>query len=79
MLKIDFHTHPLAHKHYPDIVPCAKLDEHDKRAVEAMIQWGISRGLDGIAITDHNQFTSGLSDDQAALRLPLLPVCRQAR
>ena len=73
MLKIDFHTHPLAHKHYPDIVPCAKLDEHDKRAVEAMIQWGISRGLDGIAITDHNQFTSGLyGKDYAAKKgLPI--------
>ena len=58
--KIDFHTHPLHHQHYPDPAHERALTVSDMYAVGDMVLWGLARKLDGIAITDHNQFTSGL-------------------
>lgn len=58
--RADFHTHPLDHLHYPDVKPNAALTSCDKKAIQDMVTLGIHRGLDVIAITDHDQFTSGL-------------------
>lgn len=58
--RVDFHTHPLSHLHYPDVKPTAELTNGDRKAIQDMVALGIHRGLDAMAITDHDQFTSGL-------------------
>lgn len=64
--RADFHTHPLSHVHYPVVKPNADLTSDDKKAIKDMIALGIYRGLDVIAITDHDQFSSGLYAAQYA-------------
>lgn len=56
MKKVDFHTHPLDHKYYYNFGARPDLTEFEKKAVREMILLGIERGLDGIAITDHEVF-----------------------
>lgn len=57
MKKVDFHCHPLSHRYYFQGLAPKSLTDYDKAAVERMIQDGIRRGLDGIALTDHNMAT----------------------
>lgn len=59
-LKVDFHTHPLGHIHYSDVVTTTRMEEYEKDLVQEMIRIGIRRGLDAIALTDHNDFRAGL-------------------
>lgn len=56
--KADLHCHPLVHKHYPELAWEAALDKEDMSSIHKMLNLAISRGLDVVAITDHNQFTS---------------------
>lgn len=74
--RIDCHTHPLAHTYYPKIIPKVELTSIDKMSIESMIKSGISRGLDAIAITDHNVCTSGLYGKKYAKdnNLPIIVV-----
>lgn len=74
--RIDCHTHPLDHTYYPAVIPRLKLTSMDKMRIESMIQSGIERGLDAIAITDHNVCTSGLYGKKYANdnNLPIIVV-----
>lgn len=74
--RIDCHTHPLDHTYYPKIIPRLELTSMDKTRVELMIKSGIERGLDAIAISDHNVCTSGLYGKKYANEnnLPIIVV-----
>ena len=58
-LKIDFHTHPLGHLYYPEVVTSTQMDAYEKSLIQQMIRIGIKRDLDAIALTDHNDFRGG--------------------
>ena len=58
-LKIDFHTHPLGHLYYPEVVTTTQMDAYEKSLIQQMIRIGIKRDLDAIALTDHNDFRGG--------------------
>ena len=77
--KADCHTHPLEHRYYPGINMWRMLDRSDERAVEYMVKSGIERGLDVIAITDHNICSSGFYGKEYAevndLPIIVLPGC----
>ena len=77
--KADCHTHPLEHRYYPGINMWRMLDRSDERAIEYMVKSGIERGLDVIAITDHNICSSGFYGKEYAeinaLPIIVLPGC----
>lgn len=59
-MRIDCHTHPLAHRYYYDRQTPKMLTEQDKKDIKAVVSMGAERGLDAIAITDHDLPLSGL-------------------
>ena len=77
--KADCHTHPLEHNYYPGIIMLKMLSRSDEFAIETMVTLGIHRGLDVIAITDHNICSSGFYGKEYAevnaLPIIVLPGC----
>jgi predicted metal-dependent phosphoesterase TrpH len=76
---IDCHTHPLSHAYYPETAFRMPLDYVDKALIEQMVKMSIERGLDAVAITDHNMCTSGMYAKRYAkengLPIVVLPGC----
>lgn len=72
MPSADLHLHPLDHKYYF----CAdkthlrdlKLDEEDRANIRALVDWCVqARGLDVIAVTDHDMIQSSLYAQEYAM------------
>lgn len=57
---IDFHTHPLNHRYYFDSLHPDALSERDMADILGLVAQGRERGLDAIAVTDHDLALSGL-------------------
>lgn len=57
---VDLHTHPLNHRYYYDGLRPDALSERDKADILGLIAQGRERGLDAIAVTDHDLALSGL-------------------
>lgn len=70
---IDFHTHPLNHRYYYDGLRPAALTGRDMADILGLLAQGAERGLDALAVTDHDLALSGLwAAEEAARRgLPL--------
>ena len=74
-MRIDCHTHPLAHRYYYDGQHPETLTERDKNDIKAMLELAIRRGLDAVAVTDHDLALSGLWASEYARRaMPSLRV-----
>lgn len=75
----DFHTHPLAHRYYYEGIRPDDLTDRDRQDIVCVLQLSVDRGLDAVAITDHDLALSGLWARQYALekRMPLrvIPGC----
>jgi predicted metal-dependent phosphoesterase TrpH len=73
---IDFHTHPLNHRYYYDGLQPAALTERDKADIRGLLAQGVERGLDAIAVTDHDLALSGLwaADEARRLGLPITVI-----
>ncbi len=60
----DLHIHPLAHKYYfsmTDGFSKVALDDEDKQTIRAVVDWCChKRGLDAIALTDHDMIQASL-------------------
>ena len=64
MIKSDYHIHPLNHR-YRDVQPAdlrkIQLTEDDRACVRAVVDWCVyERGLNSIALTDHDMTTAGI-------------------
>jgi predicted metal-dependent phosphoesterase TrpH len=57
---VDLHTHPLNHRYYFDGLRPDALGERDKADILGLLAQGRERGLDAIAVTDHDLAISGL-------------------
>lgn len=70
-MKIDCHTHPLAHRYYYDRHTPQALTDQDKKDITAVLSMGIDRGLDAIAVTDHDLSLAGFWARQYAEKTDL--------
>jgi predicted metal-dependent phosphoesterase TrpH len=59
-MRVDLHTHPLGHRYYYDRTCPHSLTPKDEQDIISLIAMGRERGLDVIAITDHDLALSGL-------------------
>lgn len=61
-MKVDLHTHPLNHKYYGVRYPeSIALTDQDKVKIEKFVNWCKDiRGLDAVALTDHDMIQSGV-------------------
>jgi hypothetical protein len=59
-MRVDLHTHPLGHRYYYDRACPRSLTPKDEQDIIGLIDMGRERGLDAIAITDHDLALSGL-------------------
>ncbi|HWQ61201.1 MAG TPA: hypothetical protein VN521_02760, partial [Negativicutes bacterium] len=57
---VDLHTHPLNHRYYFDGLRPDALSERDKADILGLVAQGRERGLDALAVTDHDLALSGL-------------------
>lgn len=57
---IDLHTHPLNHRYYYDSLRPDALSDKDKADILGLLAQGRERGLDALAVTDHDLALSGL-------------------
>lgn len=61
LLTADLHLHPLNHRYYPASPPANGLSDDDRDAIRTVVDWCAGpRGLDVIAITDHDMILPGL-------------------
>jgi len=78
-MRVDCHTHPLSHKYYYQGIYPSILDAEYYECIRQVLEMGIERKLQAIAITDHDSAISGLWARQYAMdnQLPLivLPGC----
>lgn len=74
-MRIDCHTHPLAHRYYYDGQCPDALTERDKQNIISVLDMAVQRGLDAVAVTDHDLALSGLwAREYAEQAMPLLRV-----
>lgn len=74
-MRIDCHTHPLAHRYYYDRQHPDSLSEKDKQDIAAVLEMALERGLDAVAVTDHDLALSGLwAKEHAKQAFPTLQV-----
>ena len=59
-MRVDLHTHPLSHRYYYDGVNPGALSERDKTDIAGLLRQAAERGLDAVAVTDHDFALSGL-------------------
>ncbi|MDR7866815.1 MAG: hypothetical protein RIN56_08335 [Sporomusaceae bacterium] len=73
---IDFHTHPLNHRYYYDGLRPETLTARDREDIRGLLAQGVERGLDAIAVTDHDLALSGLwaAAEARRLELPIIVV-----
>lgn len=78
-MRIDFHTHAVAHRYSYDGTIPACLSSKDQEDIRGLIDLGLQRGLDAIGITDHDLALTGLWAANYALAnsLPIriIPGC----
>lgn len=76
---IDFHTHPLNHRYYYDGRCPATLTDRDRSDILGLLAQAGERGLDAVAVTDHDLALSGLwaAAEARRRRLPIrvIPGC----
>ena len=70
MLKSDYHIHPLNHR-YRDVPPAdlrsIQLTEDDRACVRTVVDWCVyERGLNSIALTDHDMTAAGIYGQEYA-------------
>lgn len=74
-MRIDCHTHPLAHRYFYDGQHPEELTDRDKEDIKGVLSMAVERKLDAVAITDHDLFLSGLwASEYAENFLPELQV-----
>lgn len=75
-MRIDCHTHPLAHRYYYDRQHPDELTMRDEEDIKNVLTMASKRALDAVAITDHDLALSGLWAKEYAKRekLPLIVV-----
>ncbi|MDU4961198.1 MAG: hypothetical protein E6X17_11130 [Sporomusaceae bacterium] len=74
-MRIDCHTHPLAHRYYYDGQPPEELTRKDQADIISVLNMAVERGLDAVAVTDHDLALSGLwASCYARANLPRLRV-----
>jgi predicted metal-dependent phosphoesterase TrpH len=74
-MRIDCHTHPLAHRYYYDRQHPDILTQKDQEDIAAVLNMAVDRGLDAVAVTDHDLALSGLwAKEYAKQELPFLRV-----
>lgn len=73
---IDFHTHPLNHRYYYDGRCPDSLTDRDRADILGLLAQAGERGLDAVAVTDHDLALSGLwaADEARRRRLPLIVI-----
>lgn len=62
-MKLDLHMHPLCHEYYGDLDRCHGVKEltvTEKGRIQDMIDWCIARGVEVMAVTDHDMIISSL-------------------
>lgn len=59
-MRIDCHTHPLSHRYYYDGCYPQELTEQDQADIKGLLNMAVERGLDAVAVTDHDMALSGL-------------------
>lgn len=74
-MRIDCHTHPLAHRYYYAGRPPEALTRRDQADIVSVLAMAVERGLDAVAVTDHDLALSGLwASRYARENLPQLRV-----
>lgn len=78
-MRIDFHTHAVAHRYSYDGTIPSLLTPKDQDDIRGLIDIGLQRNLDGIAITDHDLALPGLWGAEyarsKALPIRVIPGC----
>lgn len=68
MKSVDFHNHVLGHKYYFGKNMPEELDNSDKLAIRIFVEDLDERGLDYVAVTDHDMLISGLYAKEYAIQ-----------
>lgn len=73
---IDFHTHPLNHRYYFDGRCPTDLTDRDRSDILGLLAQARERGLDAVAVTDHDLALSGLwaAAEAKRLHLPIIVI-----
>lgn len=67
-MRIDCHTHPLAHRYYYDGQRPDELTGKDQSDIKNVLAMAVERRLDAVAVTDHDLALSGLWAKEYARR-----------